>query len=227
MTENLLRNPDFTPLSKEDFVYETLREAIISGELTPGSRLVQTEIAERLDVSPIPVRSAIRRLSAEGLVVQKPHRPPRVSELSVKDLDEALTIRMYLEVLATKEAIPLVGSQELMELQDLVEQMTQALKDEAFHRYGVLNKAFHLRLYEACPNSLLKQMIRDLWDNTDRHRSRAMFSVVSGLAETSHQDHLQLLDLIEANNCDAAVKLMEEHKTRARELFIESLQESS
>lgn len=215
------------PASKEDFVYETLREAILSGLLKPGDSLVQTEIAQKLGVSSIPVRTAVRRLIAEGLVTQEPYQSPRVSVLSNEGLEEILIIRMHLEVLAAKEAVPRIGPDHLMELRRLVDEMGEALEKRELYHYGYLNKVFHLKTYEACPYPLLQQMIKDLWDNTDRYGSRTMFSSLPGLAEQSHQEHLRLLELIEAGQCDDAVKLLEEHKTRARELFLQSLRESS
>lgn len=211
------------PTSKEEFVYEALKEAILSGQLKPGDALVQTDLAHSLGVSPIPVRSAISRLAAEGLVSQSPYRSPQVSELSPEGLQEILMIRMHLELVATREALPHVSPECLADLRSLVHEMGEALRKCEYHRYGGLNKAFHLRLYDACPYPMLKQMIRDLWDNSDRHRSRTMFVVLPELAQRSQQDHLRLLELIEAGDTDAAVALMSEHKTRAREQFVETL----
>ena len=215
------------PSSKEEFVYEALKEAILSGQLAPGDSLVQTEIAQKLGVSPIPLRAALNRLIAEGLVIQEPYRSPQVSQLSPEGFEEIFLIRMHLEVLATREAIPHVQAAQLEELSDLVRQMGEALSKGDFPRYGSLNKTFHLTLYEACPYPLLRQMIKDLWNNSDRYRSRAMFVLVPHMAEQSHPDHVRLLELIEAGDCDAAVQLMEEHKRRARKTFIQALQESA
>ena len=215
------------PLSKEDFVYETLREAILSGLLKPGDSLVQTEIAQRLGVSPIPVRAATRRLVADGLVTQEPYQSPRVSVLSSEGLEEILVIRMHLEILATREAIPHIGSDHLDRLRRLMDQMGEALEMGELHRYGSLNKSFHLTIYEACPYPLLQQMIRDLWDNSDRYRSRSMFNLVPGLAGQSHEEHVRLLELIEAGQCDAAAELVEAHKLRAADVFLQRLRGSS
>lgn len=208
------------PTSKEDFVYETLKEAIISGQLKPGDELVQTEIARQLGVSHIPIRASIQRLAAEDLVDLETHRSPRVSELSTEGLNEALLIRMHLETLAAKEAFPRIDESDLQTLWQLVKDMDAALAEERFHDYGALNKAFHLALYEPGSYALLKRMIIDLWNNTDRHRSRAIFALDPELAKKSQEDHINLLKLIEAGDFDAAVLLLERHKAQARSAFL-------
>jgi DNA-binding GntR family transcriptional regulator len=210
------------PQSKEDFVYETLREAILSGQLKPGDELVHTDVARQLGVSHIPIRAAIQRLAAEELVDLETHRSPKVSELSPEGINEALLVRMYLETLAAREAFPLISTADLTHLWNIVEQMDIALTEQKFHQFGALNKVFHLTLYEPCPLSLLKRMIVDLWNNTDRHRSRAIFSLDPDLATKSQQDHVELLRLIEAKKFDLAVTLLETHKNRARSTFLAS-----
>lgn len=210
------------PASKEDFVYETLKEAILSGQLKPGDELVHTEIARQLGVSHIPIRGAIQRLAAEELVDLETHRSPKVSELSTEDINEALLVRMYLEKMAAKEAFPLIQPSDLKVLWQQVEEMNQALADQKYHQFGKLNKLFHLTLYEPCPLSLLKRMIIELWNNTDRHRSRAIFALDPELAKKSQEDHIELLKLIEAGAFDDAVELLERHKTRARSTFLNS-----
>jgi len=211
------------PRSREDFVYEALREAILGGSLKPGQTLSQVHIAEQLGVSASPVRTAVSRLAVEGLMVSEPHRSPRVSDLSKESLDEILVIRMHLEELAAQLAIPRLTESHLVKLHSLMQEMKEALDAHENRRYGVLNKEFHLRIYEACQYPLLCDMIRDLWDKSDMCRSRAMFSLVPGLAEISHAEHLQLLELIEANQTDSAVALLKAHKTRAREMFLDHI----
>jgi DNA-binding GntR family transcriptional regulator len=210
------------PQSKEDFVYETLREAILSGQLKPGDELVHTDIARQLGVSHIPIRAAIQRLAAEELVDLETHRSPKVSELSPEGINEALLVRMYLETLAAREAFPLIGAEDLKILWSIVEEMNVALAEQKFHQFGALNKIFHLTLYEPCPLSLLKRMIVDLWNNTDRHRSRAIFSLDPDLAKKSQQDHIEILRLIETKDFVQAVSLLESHKNRARSTFLAS-----
>lgn len=222
MSYNFLTT-DKPPVSKEEYAYSVLRDAILSGQLRPGQELVQTEIAQALGISPIPVRGAIGRLIAEGLVVQEPHRTPTVAPLSPDTLEEALVVRMHLELLALELAIPEITPKDLENLERLCDEMEEALHKGDMPRYGVLNKEFHLEIYESCRCSLLKQMIRDLWDKTDRYRSRSMFAAIPHLAEQSQRDHVTLLELIRRGDTEGAVKVLDEHKKRARLLFLDYL----
>jgi DNA-binding GntR family transcriptional regulator len=229
--ENIFENvlPAASPMSKEDFAYLMLREAILSGQLKAGETLVQTQIADSLGVSPIPIRAAVRRLTSEGLITQEPHHPPKVSTLSTDGLEEILLVRMHLETLAIREAIPHITSDSdlLSEVKELMGSMEQALRDEDMPAFGALNKRFHLTLYEACPYPLLKQMIRDLWDNSDRSRSRMVFGLVPGLAAQSQEEHRHLLEMIEDGDAEGAAELMEVHKNRSRKLFFQYLREEA
>lgn len=211
------------PSSKVDYVYQTLREAIVSGELQPGEPIVQTDIAARLGVSPIPVREAIRRLIAEGLVVQEPHRSSRVAPLSPRALNEILIIRMHLEALAAREAAPHVTPQDLDDLRQIVRRMDEAIQRDDMPEYGRLNKQFHLRLYQCCPYPLLVRMIQELWDNSDRYRSRTMFGSIPNLAARSQREHKRMLKLLEARDAEGLARVMERHKRAARTAFVEFL----
>jgi DNA-binding GntR family transcriptional regulator len=208
------------PLSKEDFAYEKIREAILSGDLVAGETLVQTKIARDLGVSVIPVRAAVRRLMAERFVTQEHYHPPKVAKLAINELEETLIIREHLEILATKEAISHMTPTHLVMLKELLHELDVAIQDNDMPRFGVLNKRFHLAIYDACPYRQLVQMITDLWDKTDRSRSRTMFSMVPHLAEQSQADHHRLLEFIENGATDEAARLTDEHKARGRRLFL-------
>lgn len=213
------------PSSKEDYAYEQLREGILSGVFLAGETLVQTQIAQKLGISAIPVRAAITRLMAEGLVTRVPHRPPQVAKLAIKELNEALIIRIHLETLALREAIPRMTREHLKQVRRVLRELDVALENRDMPRFGVLNKRFHLLIYEPCPHRLLTQMITDLWDKTDWYRSRTMFNMIPHLAEQSQADHHHLVELIKKGATDDAVRLMDEHKTRARRGFLAALQQ--
>lgn len=204
------------PPSRESFVYATLREQILSGKLKPGDTINQSDVAGNLGVSSIPVRAAIGRLLTEGLLTQKPHHSPQVSELSTDALAELLAIRMHLEVMATELAVPRIGSDGMATLIPLVDEMGAALSAGELYRFGSLNRQFHLAICRFCPYPLLVQMIKDLWDKADIQRSRTVFVLVPGLAATSHQEHLQLLKYIQKKQTKEATDLLRRHKLRSR-----------
>src|SRR5687768_2584575 len=102
--------------SREDQVYEAIKESILRGDFKPNEVVSQSEIARQLGVSIIPVRSAMSRLLAEGLLSQDPYHSPQVSALTQAELEEVLFIAMHLEILATREAIPFIGLGEMEKL---------------------------------------------------------------------------------------------------------------
>src|SRR5262245_9077955 len=102
--------------TKKDKVVESIREAVLSGELQPGERLEQDKLAERFSVSPTPVREALRQLEAEGIVDYNPHRGVRVAEVSLSDVREIYLIRGTLEALATRLAVSYLNSSHILRL---------------------------------------------------------------------------------------------------------------
>lgn len=211
--------------TKEAFVYELVKSQILSGEIPSGSRLIQQEIANRLSVSAIPVREAIGRLRAEGLVEYKPHQGAYVAHLSPEHLEEILFIRAILEVSAMRVAAPRIGKEKLVELRGMVEEMGESLASGDVYQFGALNKEFHLRIYEEGPYPMLHQMIVALWATAERYRSRALFALVPGLAEESHREHKELLDAIEKGDAERTAAITANHKEVSLEKFLKSVGE--
>lgn len=211
------------PLSREDFAYESIKEAIVSGELLPNQKISLTNLAKKLGVSVIPVTSAISRLSSEGLIRQDPHHSPYVVEFSSKTLKEILTIRYHLEVLALREAIPFIGSLELACLRECLLPMDEAALQKDAHKFGMLNRNFHMQIYAYGPYPMLCEMIRDLWNKAELNRSRSVFSLVPDMMAHSQLEHDQLLKLLEQRKLDDAVTLLQRHKIYSQVKLLEEM----
>ena len=109
---------EYLPL--RDVVFNTLRQAILRGELKPGERLMEIALSQRLGVSRTPVREAIRMLEQEGLVIMIPRKGAQVAEISEKDLKDVLEVRLGLEELAVRIACQRITEEELEELERAV-----------------------------------------------------------------------------------------------------------
>ena len=105
---------EYLPL--RDVVFNTLRQAILRGELKPGERLMEIQLAQRLGVSRTPVREAIRKLELEGLVLMIPRKGAEVAEITIKDLEDVLQVRAALEELAVRDACEKITEEQLKEL---------------------------------------------------------------------------------------------------------------
>lgn len=146
--------------SAQDYAYEFLRAAIVSGELRGGERLRQEAIAERLKMSRIPVRDALGRLHAEGLVTVQPNRAVIITELAPADVMEIFEMRAALEALAVRVALPNLRGEALHEIDDLLRRMNRAVDDT--ETWIARHDAFHDFLHESSGRPRLVAQIRQL-----------------------------------------------------------------
>lgn len=211
------------PQLKEDFAYEMIKEAIISGELLPNQQISLSNLSKQLGISIIPVNQAIKRLISEGLVKQDPHHSPCVEEFSAGALEEILAVRYHLEELAMREAIPHIGPNDIEELRQAKKEMDAKIKASDMHSYGLANRAFHMKIYSHCSNQLLYDLIEDLWNKAELNRSRSVFALVQNMAEHSQFDHEKLLDLIEEGKVDEAIEALHYHRIYSRDKLLEKI----
>ena len=163
---------EYTPL--RDVVFNTLRQAIIKGDLKPGERLLEIQLADKLGVSRTPVREAIRKLELEGLVTMVPRRGTTVLGITKKHLKDVLEIRSALEELALELACRRVTSEQYEELVRL-EGLLEAKKDSdnAFELSDIDEK-FHEQIYQATNNPRLIQLLANLREQMYRYRLEYM-----------------------------------------------------
>lgn len=187
--------------------YETLHQAITTGALRPGARLPIEELAEHLEMSPMPIREAVRRLDAVGLVENVPHRGARVTELSVTDLAEVYEIRLALEVMAIRRAAErftdarvAYARQCLMALEETMDD-SSAATSEAHAR-------FHFALYEAAESVWLLRVVRPLWEVSERYALE--WPEVRQLRRRA-AEHREILAACEARHPDQAATSLRDH----------------
>jgi DNA-binding GntR family transcriptional regulator len=193
-------------------VYEELRQNIVEGKLKPGQRLVMSEIAARYGLSEIPVREAIRSLESEGFVTFTPHVGAVVTQINEGEFVEIYLIRIELEALATRLAVPHISERDVEFLKKLNREMKTAVKQGSYEKLGRLNKEFHLKIYHAAPYPLLNKMLKDLWDKAERTQS--VFAFVPERAEASIIEHEEIIAALAVRNVSDAEALMKQQKTR-------------
>ncbi|MFZ1996138.1 MAG: GntR family transcriptional regulator [Solirubrobacteraceae bacterium] len=187
--------------------FDTLHGAIIAGALRPGTRLPIEELAAHLDMSPMPIREAVRRLDAVGLVDNIPHRGARVRPLSVTDLAEVYEARLALETLAIRRAAARFtdvraehARQCLTALEKLADD-TSAVTSEA-------HAEFHFAFYEAAESAWLLRLIRPAWQVSERYALE--WPQVRRLQERA-DEHREILTACEAHNPDRAATALRDH----------------
>jgi DNA-binding GntR family transcriptional regulator len=148
--------------------FDTLHSAIITGQLRPGTRLPIEELAEVLEMSPMPIREAVRRLDAAGLVENIPHRGARVTELSITDLAEVTEARLALEVLAIRRAAMRFDDTREQIARERLEALNSSPDDNSAAT-SAAHAGFHFALYEAADSVWLTRLIRPIWETAERY----------------------------------------------------------
>ncbi len=194
------------PKTVHQAVTEDLRDAILRGRLAGGTRLSQTGIASGYGVSPIPVREALRQLESEGLVKSAPHRGAVVASLSQEELRDLYDIRIALESLATRLAIPLAGAGDLAKLETLYSRMSSESDPS---RWLDLNFEFHRVLYAPCDRPHLTSLIDTLRRNTERYLRVAAKN--AGRLRAGQVEHRRILQSYRERDASAATMLLQEH----------------
>lgn len=204
------------PSTVVDYAYEAVKRDILSGKLAPGSRIDQDALAEALGCSKIPLRSALERLAAEGLVQNHSFRGTTVSPLSLSELDEIYLVRCLLEKLATELAAARLTPDDLEALYGLVE-WQEAVADD-LDALLEANRAFHMKLYSLADRPLLLQIIERLWDLSERYR-RA-FLQGAGISQSSTLEHRHLVDLLAQGKGREAAEYVVQHNQKTRSVLI-------
>jgi len=201
--------------SKKDLVVDVIREAILSGELEPGERLLQDDLAERLQVSSTPVREALRQLESEGILQSSPNRGVRVAEVNWQAVREIYLIRADLEALATRLAVPRLTAADLAELRRLHAHIEDLIRRDALKELRRLNYELHICIYQAAGMPELLKIIRSLWTKFPWDT----LHVLPNRAFMSADEHAQLIEAMAAGEAERAGQLMREHiEISAREL---------
>ncbi len=190
-------------------VYSHLRAGILDNTYRPGSPLPEEAMAEKLNVSRVPVREALRRLSAEGLVIIKPRQGATVTELTAKQFLDAYQVREALEVLAVRLAVPKLTAADLAELDALHESMQSAAITGNSNDFFAANAEFHGFLVDKSDNGDLKSIYESLIDRMRRYRTPSLD--LRGGMSTSIDEHAAILSAIREGDTDRAAHLIAQH----------------
>jgi len=205
-----------------EVVYETLREAIRSGVLAPGERLMEIQVAEELGVSRTPVREAIRRLEAEGLVVMIPRRGTYVSDMSLRDISDVFEIREALEVLAVSLAAARITDDELEELERMMVELDEVIGKNDIEGLVEVDIRFHMKIYEASRNVRLISILSNLREQTTRFRMTSMST--PGRMQNTMEEHRAIVEALGDRDPEEAGRVTHEHLANAEAILLESVE---
>lgn len=217
------RDASSRPLTSQEVVHE-IRRAIMTGKLKPGEWVRQLDLAERLNVSSVPVREALKTLEAEGQVTYQPNRGYTVVQLSVSELEELYLIRRLLETEAARQAVPTFDAELIRRLEALVGQMDEFIEAGDVVRYTETNRNFHLLLSKRAGLPKLYHLIEVLWQNSEAYRS-AIFS--RGWGERAQRDHRAILKACKSKDVAGVIAAQDKHRSNGLTAIIAYLQEEN
>jgi DNA-binding GntR family transcriptional regulator len=190
------------------FVYEELREAILVGDLAPGSVTTQLALAERFDVGRTPLREALRLLQSERLVVDDPNRRVRITPLTATDAEELFIARILLEPAAVRITVPTLTSRDDAEMLGYMAQMDHYEQGEDWIGLREPHRAFHAKLHAAAGPRLVDEITR-LFDHAERYRLRS--SPPRRHWKLRQSEHRAILDAAAARDAGRAAELLAAH----------------
>jgi DNA-binding GntR family transcriptional regulator len=208
---------NYRPL--REIVFDTLREAILTGVLKPGERLMEVQLAEEMGVSRTPVREAIRKLELENFVVMVPRKGAYVADISTKDIVDVFEIRAALETLAAGLAAERITDEELEELQRI---LVKNAESNSLEDLIAVDTKFHDVLYRASRNDRLVQIISNLREQIQRFRSTTLAS--PGRMKDTLEEHKKIVDAVAERNTALAQQLAQEHIDNAENSMLDLLE---
>lgn len=199
-------------LTKNAYAYEELRRRILTGDIEQGSVLSQSKLAQEIGVSTTPLREALRRLAAEGMVELKSHSDAKVASLTAEEARDLYVIRENLDPLAAGLAAESRTPADIANIQAALEQL-KPLHDAADLTAMIVHREFHRAIYTASHNPLLIGILEGLWDKADRYRQIGLKSQKDSEKDRVRvrEEHIEIADAVIQGDRTRAREVMQRH----------------
>ena len=198
---------EYLPL--RDVVFQTLRQAILKGELKPGERLMEIQLAQKLGVSRTPVREAIRKLELEGLVLMIPRKGAEVAQITEKNMQDVLEVRKALEELSVQLACERITPEQVEEMKMAAEDFRKVLKSGDVTKIAEADVKFHDIIFAATNNQRLITLLNNLREQM--YRFRVEYLKQKECYPQLLEEHDKLIALISGGEVEEACELMGRH----------------
>lgn len=196
-------------LPLRDVVFNTLRQAILTGELKPGERLLEIHLADKLGVSRTPVREAIRQLEQEGLVIMMPRKGAQVAHITEKSMSDVLEVRSVLDELAAALACERITDSEIEALENACKDFEEAVASGDIRMITATDVKFHDIIFAASRNLRLTQIVNNLAEQMYRYR----FEYIKDSSgwQSLITEHRMITDAISKRDIATATKALHIH----------------
>ncbi|MFF4415419.1 GntR family transcriptional regulator [Streptosporangium sp. NPDC001559] len=196
----------YVALTKTEVAYKLIRKDIVEGVLQPDAILDQEALATKLGLSTTPVREALRLLESENLVISRRHRNTVVSPLDLGQLKETYAVRILLDPKAVALGAEVATQEQRDEIAEL---LVLSERDQTPIEGLHSNRALHRAIYSSCGNSVLVQILENLWDRCDRYRVATLRDKAQ--VKVANDEHRRIVDAFIAGRSEEAAQLMLEH----------------
>lgn len=197
--------------TKSEVVYTALRQEILSGTRAPGERLPLVELANRFQLSTIPVREALKMLSRDRLVTIETHKGATVAKLFDSAVYDLIDIRLWLEIRAAELALPFQNEKNIEEMTKFCKSMRELAMASQGVKFSQMNRKFHTCLYEPGPNLNLLRQISDIWDRVWLSKTGSIVEVDRERMLQVCDEHENILEAVSARDSAALFRAMELH----------------
>lgn len=210
--------------TSQQHALDWLRRAIVDGELRPGERIGQDEVAARVGLSVVPIREALRTLEGEGQVTYVPRRGYFVTELDFADLAEIYGLRETLEARAARAAIARLDDGDVERIEQAAAECARAAREAEVAAALAANRRFHFALLDASGERHTLRLIRLLWDSTEAYR--ALYYNAAQQREATVDAHDRIVSAVRARDAERLVEELQRHRDAALQALARVLEPS-
>jgi DNA-binding GntR family transcriptional regulator len=204
--------------SKNQAVYETLRDAIVAGEFVPGQRIVIDELAAQLGVSHSPIRECLRQLEADGFVTIRPYAGVTVTEIQPESIKEVFELLEALEIISSRGACQRASDEQIAELERFITDMANyTTQPEAWSEKNI---ALHMLICDIAATQLTHHMMNRALHHWDRLRRYYLEDVSAQRIGQAHQEHLDILAAIRNRDEVKVVQTIHSHNEYALKAYL-------
>ena len=202
-------------ITKGELIYQKLKDAIIEGEYKQGERIIIADVTSKYGVSSMPVREAVAKLEKYGYVEIEPHIGARVAPMNLDRITEFMLLRMVIEPLVAKLAVPYIDEETIKKLEDLNHEMEKQMNLDNSAAYEKLNKEFHDLIYDKNPYPYIKEMSSELWNRSEV--TKMILSKCPSRLPDSLKEHKLWLQAIKDGDPEEVERIVKLHKKNAFE----------
>jgi DNA-binding GntR family transcriptional regulator len=208
--------------TKSEAAYHEVRQRVMDGRLAPGTDLDQESLAREIGLSTTPVREALRRLEAEGLVSQRAHFAIRVPELSRQEISDIYAVRLQLEPEACRLACEVASDETIREVEATLKKTTEgSIGSMSSLERLTINRDFHRAIYAASGNGTMTAILDSLWDRADRYRLQLLKD--EDTLAASGREHEEMVAALKARDGTRMAELTGHHLQGSAETLVKRL----